>query len=113
MRPREQPPGYVRELTAGVLKGGRPSKGIRSSRSTCRHAANRRGTARSRRAFGIGFGLPLLAISLLAQGRQAALLRAFTRHDAVVSRVAGLVLVAVGAWDLSVNLPFALLYRGA
>ncbi len=64
-------------------------------------------------AFGIGFGLPLLAISLLAQGRQAALLRSFARHYALVSRIAGLVLVGVGAWDLAANLPFALLYLGA
>jgi cytochrome c-type biogenesis protein len=62
--------------------------------------------------FGLGFGVPLFAIALLAQGRQAALLHLFTRHYRVFSRVAGVVLIAAGAWDLSVNLPFVLLYLG-
>jgi cytochrome c-type biogenesis protein len=62
--------------------------------------------------FGLGFGVPLFAIALLAQGWQSALLRLFTRHYAVFSRLAGIVLVAAGAWDLSVNLPFVLLYLG-
>lgn len=63
-------------------------------------------------AFGLGFGFPLLGISLLAEGRQRALVRLFTRHYAVVSRLAGIVLIAVGAWDLSVNLPSVMLYLG-
>jgi cytochrome c-type biogenesis protein len=63
--------------------------------------------------FGLGFGVPLLVLSLLAETRRSALLRAFTRHYAVVSRIAGLALVAVGIWDLSVNLEFALLYLAA
>lgn len=62
--------------------------------------------------FGLGFGVPLLVISLLAQGRQAALLGVFTRNYRVIGRVAGAVLIAAGLWDLSVNLPFALLYLG-
>lgn len=64
-------------------------------------------------AFGLGFGLPLLVISLLAQERQAALLRAFSRNYAVIGRLAGALLVAVGAWDFWVNLPSVLLYLGA
>ncbi len=62
--------------------------------------------------FGLGFGLPLLAISLLAEARQRALVRAFTQHHTVVSRAAGGVLVLVGAWDFAANLPVALLYLG-
>lgn len=62
--------------------------------------------------FGLGFGIPLLALSLLAEGRQRALLGLFTRHYGIVSRLAGVVLVAVGLWDLSVNLPYARLYLG-
>lgn len=61
-------------------------------------------------AFGLGFGVPLLAISLLAEGRRRALLGLFTSHYRVVSRIAGVVLIAVGLWDLYVNLPFVLLY---
>lgn len=63
-------------------------------------------------AFGLGFGVPLLAISLLAAGRSATLLRAFARNYSVIARVAGAVLIAVGLYDLSINLPFALLYLG-
>lgn len=62
--------------------------------------------------FGLGFGVPLFAIALLAGARRSALLRLFTRHYAVFSRLAGMVLVVAGAWDLSVNLPFVLLYLG-
>jgi cytochrome c-type biogenesis protein len=62
--------------------------------------------------FGLGFGVPLLAISLLAAARQRSLVTAFARHHAVISRVAGAILVVVGAIDLSANLPLALLYLG-
>jgi cytochrome c-type biogenesis protein len=60
-------------------------------------------------AFGLGFGLPLLAISLLAHSRQLSLVYFFARHHDVVSRVAGAVLVAVGAIDLANNVPLILL----
>ncbi len=63
-------------------------------------------------AFGLGFGVPLVVISLLARGRSAALIRAFTRRYAGISRAAGALLIAVGLYDLSVNLPFALFYLG-
>jgi cytochrome c-type biogenesis protein len=64
-------------------------------------------------AFGLGFGVPLLVIALVAAGRSAALLRSFARHYGKIARVAGAILVVVGLYDLSVNLPFALLYLGA
>jgi len=60
-------------------------------------------------AFGLGFGLPLLAISLLAYAKQLSLVRFFARHHEVVSRVAGAVLVVVGAVDLANYLPLILL----
>ena len=60
--------------------------------------------------FGLGFGLPLLLISLIAEARQRALVRTFARHGRRVAVVAGLVLVAVGVWDFAQNLPLALLY---
>ena len=63
-------------------------------------------------AFGLGFGVPLLAISLLAEGRQRALLELFTRNYAVLSRIAGVILIAVGLYDLQANLPFVRLYLG-
>ena len=63
-------------------------------------------------AFGLGFGAPLLAISLLAASWRSALLRALARRYALLGRVAGAVLVLVGAVDLWTNAPFALLYLG-
>ena len=60
-------------------------------------------------AFGLGFGMPLLAISLLAYSKQLSLVRFFANHRAVVSRIAGAVLVVVGVADLANNLPFILL----
>ncbi|MGH2491220.1 MAG: cytochrome c biogenesis CcdA family protein [Candidatus Limnocylindria bacterium] len=60
-------------------------------------------------AFGLGFGLPLLVISLLAYSTQLSLVRLFVRHRQVVSRIAGAVLIAVGAIDLANNLPLILL----
>jgi cytochrome c-type biogenesis protein len=60
-------------------------------------------------AFGFGFGLPLLAISLLAYSSQVSLVRFFAMHRDVVSRIAGAVLVAVGAVDLANNAPLILL----
>jgi cytochrome c-type biogenesis protein len=62
--------------------------------------------------FGLGFGIPLLAISLLAAARQQALVRAFAEHHTIVTRVAGAILVVVGSIDLAMNLPLALLYLG-
>lgn len=63
-------------------------------------------------AFALGFGVPLLAISLIAEASRYGLLRLFTRHHAAISRVAGVILIVVGAWDLRSNLPFVRLYLG-
>lgn len=60
-------------------------------------------------AFGLGFGLPLLAISLLAYSKQISLVRFFARHREVVSRLAGSVLIVVGITDLVNYLPLILL----
>ncbi|MGI8609801.1 MAG: cytochrome c biogenesis CcdA family protein [Candidatus Dormibacteria bacterium] len=62
--------------------------------------------------FGLGFGLPLLALSLLAQSRQASFVRFIARRYRWVSAVGGVLLVAVGAYDLAVNIPNARLYLG-
>lgn len=60
-------------------------------------------------AFALGFGMPLLGISLMAYSKQLSLVRFFAIHRAVVSRLAGAVLVVVGVTDLASNLPFILL----
>lgn len=62
--------------------------------------------------FGLGLGLPLLVLSVLARSRSAALLRLFTRHERAVSRIAGAVLIVVGAVDLVDKLPALQVYLG-
>jgi cytochrome c-type biogenesis protein len=62
--------------------------------------------------FGLGFGVPLLVISLLAQTGQQWVLRKFTKHYSVINRVGGLLLIAVGVWDFFVNFDSIRLYLG-
>lgn len=59
-------------------------------------------------AFGVGFGLPLLALGLVGQVRARQLTRALVRWERPIQVALGAALVVVGAWDLSVNLPLAL-----
>ncbi|MGH2358859.1 MAG: cytochrome c biogenesis protein CcdA [Candidatus Limnocylindria bacterium] len=56
-------------------------------------------------AFGVGFGLPLLALGLVGQVRGAEMARAMLRWERPIQVVLGAALVAIGAWDLWVNLP--------
>lgn len=55
--------------------------------------------------FGIGFGLPLFVLGIVGQVRGRVLAGLLVRHERRVQIVAGLALIAVGAWDLSLNLP--------
>jgi cytochrome c-type biogenesis protein len=59
-------------------------------------------------AFGIGFGLPLFVIGLLGQVRGHQLARTLTRWERPIQLTLGLLLVAVGAWDLVTNLDLIL-----
>lgn len=59
-------------------------------------------------AFGIGFGLPLLALGLVGQVRARALAQAVVRYERPLQLVLGAALVAIGAWDLWTNLPLVL-----
>ncbi len=63
-------------------------------------------------AFALGFGVPLLILSVLAPARQSWLLRAFTRHYALVSRLSGALLIVVAGWSLAQDLDTILLYLG-
>jgi cytochrome c-type biogenesis protein len=54
-------------------------------------------------SYGLGFGLPLVVLSLVAAARGQALIRAIVARYGLVERFAGLALVAVGAWDLARN----------
>ena len=56
-------------------------------------------------AFGVGFGLPLFVLGSLGQLRGARLARAASRYERPIQIVLGAALIAVGVWDLSVNLP--------
>jgi cytochrome c-type biogenesis protein len=56
-------------------------------------------------SFGIGFGLPLFVLGSLGQVRGAQLARAISRHERPLQMVLGVALLAVGVWDLTVNLP--------
>jgi len=60
--------------------------------------------------FGLGFGMPLFVISLLAPAQQSWLLRQFTRHYTLATRFAGMLLIVVGMLDLIANLATIRLY---
>ncbi|MEO8632728.1 MAG: hypothetical protein ABI466_05160, partial [Chloroflexota bacterium] len=60
--------------------------------------------------FGLGFGMPLFVISLLAPAQQSWLLRQVTRHYTLATRLAGVLLIVVGVSDLLANLATIRLY---
>jgi cytochrome c-type biogenesis protein len=53
--------------------------------------------------FGLGFGVPLLALSFLSGATQRWLTRQFAIHARLVNLVGGLLLVGIGAYDLWSN----------
>lgn len=55
--------------------------------------------------FGVGFGTPLLLLSLLSARFQRRLTRLFAQHSRSVNTVGGILLVAVALYDLGQNLP--------
>ena len=63
-------------------------------------------------AFGLGFGLPLVLLSLLAGARRQAVVRFITRHHRAIEIGGGLLLIGVGLWDLTVNWDSILLTFG-
>lgn len=60
--------------------------------------------------FGLGFGVPLLLLSLLAGSAQRWITRQFALHSRSINRIGGILLVGIGAYDLAQNrelfLPF-------
>jgi cytochrome c-type biogenesis protein len=54
-------------------------------------------------AFGLGFGLPLVLLSLLAGARRQQVVRFVTRHHRAIEVIGGVLLIGVGVWDLAVN----------
>jgi cytochrome c-type biogenesis protein len=53
--------------------------------------------------FGLGFGLPLVVLSLLAGARQRSIVGWVTAHHRPIELIAGVVLIAVALWDLREN----------
>jgi cytochrome c-type biogenesis protein len=53
--------------------------------------------------FGLGFGLPLVLLSLLAGSRQREVVRVVVSHHRVIEIVSGVVLIAVALIDLREN----------
>lgn len=62
--------------------------------------------------FGLGFGLPLLALSLLSGAAQRTLTRFFARHTRAVNVLGGLLLIVVGVSDLWTNWTLIVTYLG-
>jgi cytochrome c-type biogenesis protein len=53
--------------------------------------------------FGLGFGLPLLLLSLLSGAAQRWITRQLARHAVLINRVAGVLLIGVAIYDLTTN----------
>jgi cytochrome c-type biogenesis protein len=53
--------------------------------------------------FGLGFGVPLLILSFLAGGLQRQITQTLARHSRQINLIAGLMLVGIGMYDLSLN----------
>lgn len=53
--------------------------------------------------FGLGFGLPLLILSLLSGALQRRLTTLFARHGEAINRLGGVLLVGVAVYDLRQN----------
>jgi len=60
--------------------------------------------------FGLGFGLPLLALSLLSGGLQRQITRLFAIHARKVNLIGGVLLLGVGLYDLAINWEMVLLF---
>jgi len=54
--------------------------------------------------YGLGFGLPLVLLSLLAGASRQRIVRLIVGHHRAIEIVGGLLLIGVGTWDFIVNL---------
>ena len=62
--------------------------------------------------FGLGFGIPLFAMSLLARAKQQTFVSWYTKHHRRIEIIAGALLIIIAAYDFWINLPFVLLFLG-
>lgn len=75
-------------------------------------AAETIGTIATFVVFALGFGLPLLLLSLLARSRQDQVVRFLTGHHRAIEIASGVLLIAAGMWDLWINWESILLTFG-
>jgi cytochrome c-type biogenesis protein len=53
--------------------------------------------------YGLGFGLPLVLLSMLAGARRQEVVRFITRHHRAIEIIGGVLLIGAGLWDLTIN----------
>jgi cytochrome c-type biogenesis protein len=63
--------------------------------------------------FGLGFGVPLLALSLLSGVLQRQITQWFAKHARLVNLIGGVLLVGIGVYDLAVNWSLIQIFIGA
>lgn len=62
--------------------------------------------------FGIGFGLPLLLLSLISGALQRTITRWLAQHSRLINVIGGLLLIGIGIYDFILNLPLIRLVIG-
>lgn len=62
--------------------------------------------------FGLGFGMPLLLLSLLSGVAQRTITGFFTRHTRWVNLIGGIILIGLGIYDFALNWPLISVYLG-
>jgi cytochrome c-type biogenesis protein len=62
--------------------------------------------------FGIGFGLPLLVLSLISGALQRTITRWLAHHARLINVIGGILLVGIGVYDFIINLPLIRLALG-
>lgn len=75
-------------------------------------AAETIGTMATFVVFALGFGLPLVLLSVLARARQDTVVRFLARHHRKIEIVSGVLLIGAGIWDLWLNWESILLTFG-
>jgi cytochrome c-type biogenesis protein len=60
--------------------------------------------------FGLGFGMPLLVLSLISGAAQRSITSFFTRHTRWVNLIGGLILIGLGIYDFTINWPLIAAY---
>jgi cytochrome c-type biogenesis protein len=62
--------------------------------------------------FGLGFGLPLILLSILSGSKQSWLMSKFTKNYKLINRVAGILLIVIGIYEIYINFDTILLFLG-